>query len=58
MQPGADGRVRKVEVECRNFNEGVTRKTQRTIRELVIVHPVDELDIYERLHELYEVRSP
>ena len=54
VKPGADGQIRKVEIEYRNFNEGVTRKTQRTVRELVIIHPVDELDIYERLHELYD----
>ena len=54
VTPGADGQIRKVEVEYRNFNEGVTRKTQRTVRELVIIHPVDELDIYERLYELYD----
>ena len=54
VQPGKDGRVRKVEVEYRNFNEGVSRKTQRTVRELVIIHPVDELDIYERLHEMFD----
>ena len=54
VQPCKDGRVRKVEVEYRNFNEGVSRKTQRTVRELVIIHPVDELDIYERLHEMFD----
>ena len=49
-----DGLVRKVKVEYQNFNEGVKRVTQRCARELVIIHPIDELDIYERLHELYD----
>ena len=54
VQPSKDGCVRKVEVEYQNLNEGVSRKTQRTVRELVIIHPVDELDIYERLHEMFD----
>jgi hypothetical protein len=49
-----DGLVRKVKVEYQNFNEGVKRITQRCARELVIIHPIDQLDIYERLNELYD----
>ena len=53
IHPGKDGKNRKVEVEYQNSNEGVKRKTHRGSRDLVIVYPVDELDIYERLHDLY-----
>ena len=53
VHTGNDGNKRKVEVEYQNSTEGTKRKTERGSRELVIVHPVDELDIYERLHELF-----
>ena len=49
-----DGLVRKVKIEYQNSNKGVKRVTQRCARELVVIHPIDELDIYERLHELYD----
>ena len=45
----SDNRIRKVEVLYRNSNETCDRITQRGVRDLVIVHPVDELDIYEQI---------
>ena len=53
IHTGRDGKARKVEVEYQNSSEGVKRKTERGSRELVIIHPVDELDIYKRLYDLY-----
>ena len=53
VHTGKDGKNRKVEVEYQNSNEGLKRKTHRGSRDLVIVHPVDELDIYERWLDLY-----
>ena len=50
---GKDGRVRRVDVEYQNHNEEVKRSTERGVRELVVVHPIDELDIYTQLHELH-----
>ena len=44
-----DGLIRRVDIEYKNHNENVRRTTQRGVRDLVIIHPVDELDIYERL---------
>ena len=43
-----------MDVEYRNRNEGVKRVTQRGVRDLVVVYPVDELDIYERLDKLID----
>ena len=42
---GRDGHVRKVDVEYNNYNENTIRITQRGVRDLVNVYPVDELDI-------------
>ena len=45
-----DGVVRKVDVEYQNSGESTKRCTNRGVRELVIVYPIDELDIYEQLY--------
>ena len=50
---GEDGHIRKVDVEYQNSNENTKRITQRGVRDLVIVHPADELDVYERLSKMY-----
>ena len=47
---GQDGHVRKVDVDYKNATENVRRTTCRGVRELVVIHPIDELDIYERLN--------
>ena len=49
-----DGNIRKVDIEYKNYSENIKRVTVRGVRDLVIVHPVDELDIYEQLHECSE----
>ena len=49
-----DGHIRKVTVQYQNSNETVKRTTERGVRDLVVVSPVDELDIYESLNELYD----
>ena len=53
LDKSKDGRIRKVEINYQNFNENVKRTTQRGVREIVSIHPVDELDIYEELHDLF-----
>ena len=50
--PGKDGRIRSVEVEYQNNNEKTKRTTKRGVRELVIIHHVDELGINRELHDL------
>ena len=42
---GRDGKVRSVIVLYRNHNEDVNRETRRAVRELVVIHAVDELNI-------------
>ena len=49
---GKDDVIRKVDVEYQNHNESVKRITRRGVRDLVTVHAIDDLDIYEKLHEL------
>ena len=49
---GQDGRIRKVDVRYKNANEDTFRVTNRGVRELVIISPIDEVDIYERLDHM------
>ena len=48
-----DNNIRKVDIEYQNSNEGVKRTTHRGVREIVSIYPVDELDIYEELYDLF-----
>ena len=50
--PGKDGRIRSVLVEYQNSTEETKRTTKRGVRELVIIHHVDELGISRELHDL------
>ena len=47
-----DGLIRKVGIEYKNSNEETKRVTRRGVRELVVIFPVDELDIYEQIDRL------
>ena len=47
-----DGKIRKVSVTYRNHHENINRETQRTARELVVIHAVDELNIIEELGKI------
>ena len=47
-----DGIIRSVEVEYQNPGENVKRRTTRGVRELVVIHPVDELSLSEELYNL------
>ena len=47
-----DGIIRSVEVEYQNPGENVKRLTTRGVRELVVIHPVDELSVSEELYNL------
>ena len=40
-----DGKIRKLTVEYRNNNENTSRTTIRGARDVVVIHPVDELGI-------------
>ena len=54
VHKGQDGHIRWVNVEYQNYSERVKRTTQRGVRELVIIYPVDEFDIYQQLAEMFE----
>ena len=46
---GQDGRIRTEDVQYQNHNENVKRKTKRGVRELVVIHPIDEIGISAEL---------
>ena len=47
-----DSKIRKVIVEYVNSNESTRRETRRSVREIVVIHPVDELGIVRELGEI------
>ena len=49
VERGNDGKVRKVLVKYRNENENVFRETTRSVRNLVLIHSVDECDLMEEI---------
>ena len=49
-----DGLIRVVEVQYQNFKENVKRTTKRCVRELVVIHPVDEIGIQAELDDFAE----
>ena len=46
-----DGRVRKVEIEYKNLEEGVFRRTVRAVREVAVLHRESDLEVYEQLNQ-------
>ena len=55
---GPDNRIRSVIVRYRNSNEGISRKTFRAVRSLIIIHRIDEINIMEELGNALFVNSP
>ena len=51
VEIGKDERIRTVIVKHRNSNESTDRTTRRAVRELIVIHHVDELDIHTELYE-------
>ena len=49
VEVGKDGKIRTVIVKYHNSNENHPRTTRRAVRELIMIHPVDELSIMEEL---------
>ena len=49
VEKGRDSKIRTVNVRYRNPTEKKNRETRRAVRELVIIHHVDELSIFEEL---------
>ena len=52
IEPSRDGLIRKVVVKYRNSNENVDRFTTRAVRELVIIHLIDEVHLMEELGKM------
>ena len=52
VEPSRDSKIRKVIVEYVNNSETVRRETRRSVRELVVIHPVDELGIVRELGQI------
>ena len=52
VEKSSDGIIRKVWVKYRNANESTDRETYRSARQLVMIHPVDELDIILSLNDI------
>ena len=49
IELGKDGLIRRAIVQYRNSNENVDRETYRAARKLIVIHPVDELSLFEEL---------
>ena len=47
-----DGLIRSVDVEYQNANENTKRRTTQGVRELVVIHPFDELGLSKELFDL------
>ena len=49
MNYSSDSVIRSVEVRYRNATENVDRTTTRSVRTIVVIHRVDELNIMKEL---------
>ena len=49
---GRDGIIRVVEIDYQNHTEKVKRTTKRCVRDIIIIHPVDELGLAQELDDL------
>ena len=47
-----DGLIRTVVVDYQNHDEEFRRNTERGVRDIVVIHPVDELGISRELHDI------
>ena len=52
LHKSKDGIIRSVNLKYRNYKEKVDRVTCRAVRQLVMIHSVDELDIISELGEV------
>ena len=52
IEVGKGGEVRSAIVEYQNHNEDCKRESRRAIRDLVMVHPIDELGLIREIGEI------
>ena len=57
LNKSRDGLVRTIEVEYQNHNEKIKRKTIRGVRDVVIIHRVDELSSHDTFYYLFSLRT-
>ena len=55
VEKSRDGKIRTVTVRYRNHNESVDRETRRAVRQLIVIHRVDELNIIQELGNIASV---
>ena len=52
IQQSKDGKIRKVKVKYKNANENTFRYTFRAVRELIVIHHVDEIGVMAELNNM------
>ena len=52
VQQSRDNVIPKVKVKYQNENESVDRETFQSVPQLVMIHPVDEIDIIQELNNI------
>ena len=55
--PIKGGIIRKVIVRYRNRQENVDRYTTRSVRDLVLIRPIDELNLMEELRKVASIAN-
>ena len=55
--PSKDGVIHKVTVQYRNHQENVDRYKTRSVHDLVLIHPVDELNLMEELGKVASIAN-
>ena len=55
IESGKDGLVQKAKIKYRNCNENTNRYTYRSIRSLLLIHHVDEINLIKELGEIANV---
>ena len=57
VEAGKDGRIRKARVKYRNSSESVDRESFHAVRELVVIHHVDDINLNEQLSKMAMIQS-
>ena len=54
LKRSRDGKIRSLEIEYQNHTEKVKRRTTRGTREVVVIHPFEELGLIRELNVLFD----
>ena len=52
LSKSCDDKIREAIVRYRNSTEAVDRFTNRAVRQLIVIHPMDELNMMEELGQI------